>query len=56
MLAGAKFRVQYTNGTLLGNDNGIFTTDENGQITIAGLEPEKTIIVTEIEAPAGSHH
>ena len=53
VLAGAKFRVQYTNGTLLGNDNGIFTTDENGQITIAGLEPEKTIIVTEIEAPAG---
>lgn len=53
VLAGAKFRVQYTNGTLLGNDNGIFTTDENGQITIAGLEPEKTIIVTEIEAPVG---
>lgn len=53
VLAGAKFRVQYTNGTLLGNDNGIFTTDENGQITITGLEPEKTIIVTEIEAPAG---
>ena len=53
VLAGAKFRVQYTNGTLLGNDDGIFTTDENGQITIAGLEPEKTIIVTEIEAPAG---
>lgn len=53
VLSGAKFRVQYTNGTLLGNDNGIFTTDENGQITIAGLEPEKTIIVTEIEAPAG---
>ena len=53
VLAGAKFRVQYTNGTLLGNDNGIFTTDENGQITIAGLEPEKTVIVTEIEAPAG---
>ena len=53
VLAGAKFRVQYTTGTLLGNDNGIFTTDENGQITIAGLEPEKTIIVTEIEAPAG---
>lgn len=53
VLAGAKFRVQYTNGTLLGNDNGIFTTDENGQITIAGLEPKKTIIVTEIEAPAG---
>ena len=53
VLAGAKFRVQYTNGTLLGNDNGIFTTDENGQITIAGLEPEKTIIVTEVEAPAG---
>ena len=53
VLAGAKFRVQYTNGTLLGNDNGIFTTDENGQITIAGLEPEKTIMVTEIEAPAG---
>lgn len=53
VLAGAKFRVQYTNGTLLGNDNGIFTTDDNGQITIAGLEPEKTIIVTEIEAPAG---
>ena len=53
VLAGAKFRVQYTNGTLLGNDNGIFTTDVNGQITIAGLEPKKTIIVTEIEAPAG---
>lgn len=53
VLAGAKFRVQYTNNTLLSNDNGIFTTDENGQITIAGLEPKKTIIVTEIEAPAG---
>ena len=53
VLAGAKFRVQYTDGTLIGNDNGIFTTDENGTITISGLEPEKTVIVTEIEAPAG---
>ncbi len=52
-LAGAEFKVTYADGTLIGDGNGIFTTDENGEIRVEGLKPGKSVIVTETKAPAG---
>ena len=40
-------------GTLIGDSNGIFITDENGEIRITGLKPGKSVVVTETKAPAG---
>ena len=40
-------------GTVIGDSNGIFRTDENGEIRIEGLKPGKSVIVTEVKAPAG---
>ena len=52
-LPGAEFKITYADGTLVGNSNGIFTTDAHGEIRIDGLEPGKTVIVTETRAPEG---
>ena len=52
-LAGAEFKVTYADGTLIGESNGIYTTDANGEILISGLEPGKSVVVTETKAPAG---
>ena len=52
-LSGAEFKITYADGTLIGDGNGIFTTDENGEIRIEGLKPGKSVIVTETKAPAG---
>ena len=43
----------YADGTLIGDSNGIYRTDENGEIRIEGLKPGKSVIVTETKAPAG---
>lgn len=40
-------------GTVVGDSNGIFRTDENGEIHITGLTPGKSVVVTETRAPAG---
>ena len=40
-------------GTLIGDSNGIFRTDENGEIRVTGLKPGKSVVVTETKAPAG---
>ncbi|KAF5069978.1 Prealbumin-like fold domain protein [anaerobic digester metagenome] len=53
VLSGAEFKVTYADGTLIGNDNGSYTTDENGSILIEGLEPGKSVVVTETKAPDG---
>ena len=52
-LQDAEFKVMYADGTLIGDSNGIFRTDENGEIRITGLKPGKSVIVTETRAPAG---
>lgn len=52
-LQNAEFKVMYADGTLIGDSNGIFRTDENGEIRITGLKPGKSVVVTETRAPAG---
>ena len=52
-LPDAEFKITYADGTMIGDSNGIFVTDENGEIRIDGLEPGKSVIVTETRAPAG---
>ncbi len=51
-LAGAQFKVTTSKGEVEGNSNGIFTTDSNGSITIAGLE-KGSYIIEEVKAPDG---
>ncbi|MCR2026592.1 SpaA isopeptide-forming pilin-related protein [Anaerotruncus colihominis] len=52
-LQNAEFKIMYADGTLIGDSNGIFRTDENGEIRIPGLKPGKSVVVTEVRAPAG---
>ena len=52
-LPDAEFKVTYADGTLIGDSNGTFRTDENGEIRIEGLSPGKSVIVTEVSAPPG---
>ena len=52
-LPNAEFKVTYADGTLIGDSNGIYRTDENGEIRIEGLKPGKSVVVTETQAPAG---
>ena len=51
-LAGAVFKVTTSAGTVVGNDNGEFTTDNNGEIKVPNLKPG-SYVVTELRAPAG---
>ena len=52
-LANAEFKITYADGTLIGDANGIFRTDEHGEIRVPGLKPGKSVIVTETKAPDG---
>ena len=52
-LQNAEFKVMYADGTLIGDSNGIYRTDENGEILITGLKPGKSVVVTETRAPDG---
>ena len=52
-LPDAEFKITYADGSVIGDSNGIFVTDENGEIRIDGLEPGKSVIVTETRAPDG---
>ena len=52
-LQNAEFKIAYADGTLIGDSNGIYRTDENGEIRIPGLKPGKSVVVTEVRAPAG---
>lgn len=51
-LYGAVFKVTNSEGTVVGNANGRYTTNRNGIIHITGLAPD-TYIVTEVTAPEG---
>ena len=52
-LANAEFKITYADGTLIGDSNGVFRTDEHGEIRVPGLKPGKSVIVTETKAPDG---
>ena len=52
-LQNAEFKVLYADGSVVGDSNGIYRTDENGEIRITGLKPGKSVVVTETRAPAG---
>ena len=52
-LANAEFKITYADGMLIGDANGIFRTDEHGEIRVPGLKPGKSVIVTETRAPDG---
>ncbi len=52
-LPDAEFKITYADGTLIGDPNGIYRTDENGEIRIEGLKPGKSVVVTEVTAPPG---
>lgn len=52
-LPNAEFKVMYADGTLIGDSNGVYRTDENGEIRISGLKPGKSVVVTETRAPDG---
>ena len=51
-LANAKFKVTTADGTVVGNANGEFITDSNGEILIPNVRPD-SYVVTEIQAPTG---
>ena len=52
-LQDAEFKVMYADGTLIGDSNGVYRTNENGEILISGLQPGKSVVVTETRAPNG---
>ncbi len=52
-LQDAEFKVMYSDGMLIGDSNGVYRSDENGEVRIDGLIPGKSVIVTETKAPAG---
>ena len=52
-LQNAEFKVTYADGTLIGDSNGIFRSDENGEVLIDDLKPGSSVVVTEVRAPAG---
>ncbi len=57
-LAGAEFKITTSSGELVGNlegavtSNGMYKTDENGEIRITGLAPD-SFVLTETKAPQG---
>ena len=52
LLAGATFKIERPDGTVVGTSNGLYTTDESGAISLPEL-PKGTYIITEIKAPEG---
>lgn len=51
-LSGAEFKITDSKGTVIGENNGVYKTDNNGLINVTGLL-EGTYIVQEIKAPNG---
>ncbi len=51
-LAEAVFEIRNSAGGVVGNSNGLYTTDESGTIHLPGL-PTDTYVVKETKAPAG---
>ena len=52
-LAEAEFLVTDAEGRAIGTNNGRYTSDRNGLVTITGLQPGQTLVISEEKAPAG---
>lgn len=52
-IQGVTFLITDSDGTLLGQSNGEFVTDRNGQIILNGIEPGTTIIAKEVRGVDG---
>ena len=52
-IAGVEFFVTDSDGQVVGNSNGLYTTDYAGSILIPNLEPGKTIVAKEIRTISG---
>ena len=52
-IEGVVFLLTDSSGAVLGTNNGEFTTDRNGRITISGLEPGVTVTAKEVRAADG---
>ena len=50
---GAKFLLRDSGGAFIGTNNGEFTTDRNGEISITGLNPGVTITATQTATVSG---
>ena len=50
-LEGAEFLVRYSDGTLIGPNNGRFVSGKDGSVVVSGLTPNATVIVSEEKAP-----
>jgi len=51
-LAGATFKITKGDGTVVGNSNGIYVTNSDGEILVSNLEPG-SYVITETIAPDG---
>ena len=52
-LKGAEFLVRDSSGHVIGPNNGLYTTGTDGTVTVTGLAPNSTIVVSEKKAPVG---
>ncbi|MCI8811536.1 MAG: hypothetical protein HFF84_15885, partial [Oscillibacter sp.] len=52
-LANAEFYVRDSEGKAVGPNNGLYTTGTDGTVTVSGLQPNATIVVSEQKAPTG---
>ena len=52
-LKGAEFLVTDSSGFVIGPNNGLYTTGTDGTVTVTGLAPNSTVVVSEKRAPSG---
>ena len=52
-LKGAEFLVTDSSGFVIGPNNGLYTTGTDGTVTVTGLAPNSTVVVSEKRAPTG---
>ena len=52
-LKGAEFTVRDSEGRAIGPNNGRYITGTDGTVTVSGLAPNATIVVSESKAPTG---
>ncbi|MDE6591341.1 MAG: hypothetical protein K2K53_13590, partial [Oscillospiraceae bacterium] len=52
-LKGAEFIVRDSSGRVIGPNNGRYITGTDGTVTVTGLEPNSTVVVSESRAPSG---
>ena len=54
LLSGVQYKITYADGSVVGNNNGIFTTDRNGEIRIEeSFASGMTLLITEVKAKDG---